>query len=136
MKIQNQIEVAAPPDQHQDHNDHVHSDGIAAVCLTRERPIPALALTLFLQALAENCGDALLRLKGIVAVAESPDRPAVIHGVQHVFHPPAWLPAWPSADRRSRMVLIGRSIPRRWPEALLDMLEREVLETGAREARP
>ena len=42
-----------------------------------------------------------LGIKGesIVNVAECPDRPAVIHGVQHVFHPPAWLGGWPSEDR-------------------------------------
>mgnify|MGYP006180447441 CR=1 FL=1 len=27
--------------------------------------------------------------------SESPDSPLVIHGVQHVFHPPARLDAWP-----------------------------------------
>jgi G3E family GTPase len=35
--------------------------------------------------------------------------------VQHVVHPPEHLPAWPDADRRSRVVFIGRGLE---PEAL------------------
>ena len=101
--------------------------------ILREAPIRAVTLTLLLEILAEHCGADLLRLKGIVNVAESPDRPAVIHGVQHVFHPPAWLERWPSADRRSRLVFIVRGIPQAWVEALLDALEAEVGEVSERE---
>jgi G3E family GTPase len=51
-------------------------------------------------------GPNLLRVKGVVRLAESPDSPLVIHGVQHVFHPPARLDAWPDEDRRTRLVFI------------------------------
>ncbi len=97
----------------------------------REEPIRAVTLALFLETLAEHCGSDLLRLKGILNIAESPDRPAVMHGVQHVFHPLAWLERWPSDDRRSRIVFITRRIPRPWIEALLDALDAEVAETEA-----
>src|SRR5262249_50882507 len=73
----------------------------------------------------------LLRLKGIVNILESPDRPAVIHGVQHVFHPPSWLMRWPSDDHRSRMIFITRGIPRGWVEALLVALDAEVAAASA-----
>ena len=43
-------------------------------------------------------------------LAEKPDQPVVIHGVQHVFHPPASLPAWPDADTRTRLVFITRDV--------------------------
>jgi G3E family GTPase len=106
---------------------HEHHDAeIRTFTLVRATPIRAVALTLFLEALAEHCGADLLRLKGIVNIAESPERPAVIHGVQHVFHAPAWLERWPSADRTSRMVFITRRIPQRWVELLLDAIEAEV----------
>jgi G3E family GTPase len=88
-------------------------------------------LTLFLEALAEHCGADLLRLKGIVNVAESPQRPAVIHGVQHVFHAPIWLSHWPSDDRRSRIVFITRSLSRQWVEVLLDAISAEVADVLA-----
>jgi G3E family GTPase len=57
-----------------------------------------VALTLFLEALAEHCGDDVLRLKGIVNILESPNRSAVIHGVQHVFmRPPGSIAGRPTA---------------------------------------
>jgi G3E family GTPase len=103
-----------------------HHTGIQTFTIVRDAPIHAVTLTLFLEALAEHCGSDLLRLKGIINVRESPAQPAVIHGVQHVFHPLAWLPRWPSDDRRSRMVLIARGIPPRWVEVLLAALDEEV----------
>ena len=112
-------------------HDHSHHPEIVSFVLTRDEPIRAVTLTLFLEALAEHCGEDLLRLKGIVNIIESPERPAVIHGVQHVFHPPTWLARWPSEDRRSRMVFIGRRLSPGWVSALLEALEDEVRETSA-----
>ena len=114
---------------------HAHDQSIVTYAIVRAEPIQAVTLTLLLETLAEHCGSDLLRLKGIVNVAESPERPAVIHGVQHVFHPPAWLDGWPSDDRRSRLVLITRYVPQRWVAALIDALDAEVVEVaGARPA--
>jgi G3E family GTPase len=111
------------------HSHGPHDADIRSYAILRDAPIRAVTLTLLLETLAEHCGADLLRLKGIVDILESPDRPAVIHGVQHVFHAPAWLPRWPSGDRRSRIVVITRGIPQSWIEALLDALEAEVAET-------
>ena len=105
-----------------------HSDGIATFTLQRDRAVPALALTLLLQALAEHCGARLLRLKGLVDVAEMPGQPAVIHGVQHVFAPPEFLPRWPSDDRSTRLVFITQGVPAHFPARLLEAIEAEVLE--------
>ncbi|MDP6706399.1 MAG: GTP-binding protein [Alphaproteobacteria bacterium] len=118
------------------HHGHAHDDGIAAHAIIRDAPIPAAALSLWLETLAEHAGADLLRLKGLVDLRESPDRPAVIHGVQHVFHPPEWLEEWPSEDRRSRIVLITRDVAGSWAELLLDTLVAEVraLETRAADA--
>ena len=121
--------VEEPHRHHGAHDRNRHDDRIACFALIRDEPIPAVALTLFLEVLAEHCGADLLRLKGIVAIAESPDRPAVIHGVQHMFHAPAFLARWPSDDRRSRLVFIARDLPRDFAEALLDAIEAEVRET-------
>ncbi|MGI9524123.1 MAG: CobW family GTP-binding protein [Hyphomicrobiaceae bacterium] len=109
--------------------EEVH-DGIATFSLVREAPLSAIALSLFLQALAAHCGPDLLRLKGLVQVAEHPTQPAVIHGVQHVFHPPKWLECWPSGDWRTRMVFIGRGLNEEWVRALLSAIENEVAEFG------
>jgi G3E family GTPase len=109
-----------------------HTAGIASIVIEREAPIPALALTLWLQGLAEHAGARLLRLKGLVALAEQPDRPAVLHAIQHMVHPLEWLQAWPSADRRSRVVLIGERIPRHFPARLLAAIEAEVSDATRR----
>jgi G3E family GTPase len=120
--------LADAPHQH-DHDRDRHDGRTRCFALIRDQPIPAVALTLFLEVLVEHCGADLLRLKGIVDIAESPDRPAVIHGVQHVFHPPAFLNRWPSDDRHTRLVFIARDLPREFAEALLDAIEAEVRET-------
>jgi len=114
-----------------------HSAGVATMAIEREAPIPAMALTLWMQALAEHAGPKLLRLKGLVAIAEAgAGRPAAIHAIQHVVHPLEWLDAWPSADRRSRIVLIGQGIPPHWPARLLSAIEAEVAEESARLSAP
>ena len=59
-----------------------------------------------------------MRVKGLVALAEDPEHPVVIHGVQHVIHVPAVLPRWPSEDRRSRIVFIVQDLAREPVEKL------------------
>jgi G3E family GTPase len=112
------------------HSHARHDADIQAYTVVRKEPIGAITLTLFLETLAEHCGADLLRLKGIVNIAESPDRPTVIHGVQHVFHAPGWLKRWPSDDRSSRMVFITRRVPQRWVEALLEAIGAEVADVS------
>ncbi|MGO9699646.1 MAG: CobW family GTP-binding protein [Xanthobacteraceae bacterium] len=124
-------EIKPWPAEARGDTDHRHGAEMKTYTVARTAPIPAVALTLFLEALAEHCGADLLRLKGIVNVAECSERPAVIHGVQHVFHAPAWLDRWPSAERRSRMVFITRSVPQRWVELLLDVICGEVADVSA-----
>jgi G3E family GTPase len=80
-------------------------------------------LSAWLDALAEMRGDDLLRLKAIVAISERPDEPVLLHGVQHVFHPPVLLPQWPSDDRRTRMVFITRDLPKEAIEKTLAAFE-------------
>lgn len=128
-------EAARHVDGSHGHDVNRHDDRIRAFCLERDEPVSAVAFSLFLETLAEHCGPDLLRVKGIVEIAENPGRPAVIHGVQHVFHPPEWLDAWPGQDRKTRFVFITRDIPERWVATLLELLDDEARETSARLAR-
>jgi G3E family GTPase len=114
------------------HDVSRHGADIRSHTFRRAEPIHAVALTLYLEILAEHCGANLLRLKGLVNLAESPDRPAVIHGVQHVLHPIDWLDAWPSESRESIFVFITKDIPGSWLECLLDAVNAEVAEALAR----
>ncbi len=104
------------------HDPNRHDDRIQAYCVVREEAISSAAFSLFVEILTMNRGPDLLRVKGIVKLAEEPDRPAVVHGVQHIFHPPVWLDAWPDEDRRTKLVFITRDIPRAWIDRLLDAL--------------
>jgi G3E family GTPase len=100
--------------------------GIESTVIVRERPVPALALTMLLEAVVEHCGGRLLRLKGLVAIEEMPGQPAVVHGVRHVISPPEFLDRWPSSDERTRIVLITAGVPRYFVARLLDAIEEEV----------
>ena len=46
------------------------------------------------------------------AIEEIDKQPVGVHAVQHMFHPPAKIDAWPSDDRRSRLVFIVKDIGR------------------------
>jgi G3E family GTPase len=104
---------------HGDDHDHGHLDRnrhdehIRSFALTAHEPIPAGTFHMFLDLLRSVHGPNLLRLKGIVKLAEAPDKPIVIHAVQHVFHPFSQLTRWPDDDHRTRIVFITRDIPER-----------------------
>lgn len=105
------------------HDANRHDDSIRAYCVVRDAPVSGAAFGYFLESLIAGKGADLLRVKGIVNVAERPETPAVIHGVQHLFHPVQWLDAWPDEDRRTRIVFITRDIPKAAIERFLDALE-------------
>lgn len=100
---------------HGDHNHHEHShrhdDRVRSLSLSHPGPLPYAAIEMFLDLLLSQHGDRLLRLKGIVELADDPSRPLVLHAVQSLLHPPARLPAWPDATRGTRLVLIGIDLP-------------------------
>jgi G3E family GTPase len=99
--------------------NHLHDPTIATVNLIRETPVPREALHLLLTSIESHLGPGLLRVKGLVNVAEEPDNPAVIQGAQHLLHNLTWLPEWPDSDRRTRVVFITRGIT---PENLTEMI--------------
>jgi G3E family GTPase len=102
------------------HDVNRHDERIRAFCLTSDVPIRQGALDMFLDLLRSAQGAKLLRVKGLVALAEDPGHPVVIHGVQHVIHVPAILDRWPSEDRRSRLVFIVDGLDRAFVERLWD----------------
>ncbi|MDE2515647.1 MAG: GTP-binding protein [Rhodospirillales bacterium] len=105
-----------------------HGRGHVSVALRRTTPIPGAALSLWLDALAAQCGPKLLRLKGIAEIAELPGRPAVVHAVGHRLAPPIWLEAWPDEDHGTRIVVIAEDMPEGFPARLLGVIEAEVME--------
>ena len=106
-------EAYADADAHHHHHDpNRHDARIAAFCLTFDQPLHWQGVATWLDMLVATRGESLLRIKGILNVIGQ-DRPVAIHGVQHLFHPPALLSAWPGGDpRTSRLVFITRDLPR------------------------
>jgi G3E family GTPase len=90
---------------------HRHDTAITSFCLRFERPFSWAVFTQCMDVLTALRGPDLLRVKGLVNV-ESRAGPMVVQGVQHLFHPPVELAAWPSEDRSSRIVFITRGIGR------------------------
>jgi G3E family GTPase len=106
-------------DHHHHHDPNRHDAHIQAFVFSADEPVSWTALAFALELMISSKGENLLRIKGIVNARESAD-PLAIHGVQHVFHPPAPLPGWPDDDRRTRIVFITRDLSRRVVEELLN----------------
>jgi len=109
--------------QGDDHHAHGAEGEIESFCVIRDAPIDGHALRKWLGSLMSLRGADLLRIKGIVDVA-GVDRPVVVQGVQHLFHPSGTLDAWPDGDRRTKIVFITRNIPRAGVEQALDAVIR------------
>lgn len=103
---------AAHHHHHHHHDPNRHDARIQAFGLTFAEPLPWEGLATWLEMLAITRGTSILRMKGILNL-EGEDRPVVLHGVQHVFHPPERLAEWPKGhDRQSRLVFILRDLDR------------------------
>ena len=98
-------------DHHHHHDHHRHDARVQSISLTHEGPLAYSAVETFLDILLSTQGERLLRLKGIIELAEDPARPLVVHAVQRIIHPPARLPAWPDDVRGTRLVLIMLDMP-------------------------
>jgi G3E family GTPase len=92
------------------HDPNRHGDDIRAFSLRAAAPIEARAFSVFLELLIASAGPGLLRVKGLVKIREAPERPLVLHAVQHVVHEPVLLDGWPSADEDTRLVFIVRGV--------------------------
>ncbi|MBL8791728.1 MAG: GTP-binding protein [Rhizobiales bacterium] len=114
---------------HQHHHDHEghghhhhdvsrHDAHIRSYAFTDNNPISPQALELFLELLTSCHGPNLLRMKGIIKLADDPQRPVVLHGVQHVLHPPVRLERWPDGRAETRLVFIVRDIEKKAIEEL------------------
>ena len=86
-----------------------HDDHICAFAITHDRPLDWPGFADWIERLIAAKGEQLLRIKGILDIAGH-DQPIAIHGVQHLFHPPASLPAWGPGGRRSELVFILRDL--------------------------
>ena len=105
-------EQAGKHHHHHEHDKNRHDDRIQSFSISSDKAISRWNLDLFMELLRSYHGPNLLRVKGIIKLEEDPQKPMVIHGVQHIFHPPFQMAQWPDDDHRSRLVFITRDIKR------------------------
>lgn len=130
-----QAEAYAEPHTHDHHHHHDvnrHDDHIRAFSFAVDEPIDPVVLEAWLEIVLTLMGPNMLRMKAVLNV-RGEAQPVVLHGVQHILHPPAVLPAWPSDDRRSQWVFITRDIDRSMIE---QSLRRFMQETTTAESDP
>src|SRR6185312_7115896 len=96
------------PDPHPA-SQHRHADDIAALALSLDEPVDWTRFGIWLTMLLHRHGGKLLRVKGILNVADAA-APVAVHAVQHLVHPPRHLDSWPDGDRRSRLIFIARGL--------------------------
>lgn len=115
--------VSHDHDHHHDHHAHDqnrHGETIRSFSLVREKPIEHEALRAFLDLLAAQYGPNLLRVKGLIHVAEYSEQPVLIHGVQSIFHPPRVLDQWPDDERVTKIVFIADGLDESFIQRLFD----------------
>jgi G3E family GTPase len=128
LDVQRWLNEEAFEDHHHHHHGadlSRHDDHINSFVFMLDHPISETALTKWLEMLVAFQGPDLLRVKGIVNVAERPG-PLVIQGVQHIFHPPVPLDSWPSDDRRTRIVFITRGLDETVLRKTLGLFDRDM----------
>lgn len=86
-------DVVTVPDGAVDH--HHHHDRIVSVVVTGEQVLSWDHVRQAVADLVDRHGDRLLRVKGLLRV-EGIDGPVAVDGVQHLFHRPRPLEAWPA----------------------------------------
>jgi G3E family GTPase len=106
---------AEVPDEHG--HVHRHDSSVRSFCLRYDKPFTWSTFSQCLEVLTALRGPDLLRVKGLVNVADRKG-PLVVQGVQHLFHPPIELAGWPSDDHATRIVFITRGIERPVVEGL------------------
>lgn len=112
---------AAPAHDHDcsavgcDHPHHHHAaaaghlHGIRSFALMFDKPLDGRKLEGLMEAVRMVYGAKILRMKGILDI-DGEDLPVVIHGVNQAFYPAEQLPAWPSGERRSKIVFITKDL--------------------------
>ena len=106
---------------HHHHDVNRHNENIRAFSMMSENPVNMIAFSFFRDMITAALGANLLRMKGIINIAGE-ERPAVIHGVQHIFHPVQWLETWPDNDRRTKLVFITQNIKKEQIEDFFRLL--------------
>jgi G3E family GTPase len=86
-----------------------HNDSVRSKSFVTDRALHWAGLAGWAELVRNELGAKLLRCKGLVRIVGL-DEPVLVQGVQTVFAPPMRLAAWPSDDRRTRIVCITQGV--------------------------
>jgi len=95
---------------HRDHgeNDHDHRHTpVHAFAIVEPGELDWAVFNAWFRKVRIAHGDDLLRMKGVLQIRDE-DKPIVVHGIRHIFHPPSALESWQSIEPGSRLVFIVR----------------------------
>ena len=90
-------------------DDHEHDDSITSVSVSSDAPLDGTRFNSWLRQLVAIQGVDILRLKGILAFKDDPDR-FVVQGVHMLLDGDSQRPWKADEARRSRLVFIGRNL--------------------------
>jgi G3E family GTPase len=100
---------------HHHHDVNRHDAQVESFVLEFPEPFDWYDFTEAIDILLTTCGARILRIKGLVNVADDP-LPRLVQCVQHIRYPSRSLTAWPQegayADRKSRLVFIVNGLSR------------------------
>lgn len=82
-----------------------HEPSVTPFCICVEGAFDWSAFAVWLAMLLHAHGDNVLRVKGILNIADA-GTPLAINGVRHLIHRPMHLERWPDEERRSQLVFI------------------------------
>jgi len=99
--------------------------GVQAASLRLDIRVTETQVLDALSSLFRECGDVLLRFKGLFSLVEA-DFPFLIQSCRQKLEFPELLPAWPSEDRGTRMVLIVRHGDSGYAQQCLEKLSGEL----------
>ncbi|MDP2121930.1 MAG: GTP-binding protein [Hoeflea sp.] len=99
------------PDFLEHFHDHEHDDHVSSFSLTSDAPLSPERFFPWIQGVAQHFGMDMLRMKGIIAFEGDDDR-YVMQGVHMLLEGNHQRPWKPDETRLTRVVFIGRNLPR------------------------
>lgn len=100
---------------------HVLKYGIASYLFRLPEPVRWSHYARWVSYLQKNCGDKLLRVKGVLTLEDG--QSYAIHGVHHVFSPPDQLTGTVPAEQKGIVIIIAQDLSREELVAAFELFE-------------
>jgi G3E family GTPase len=94
-----------------ENHNHEHDNEIGSLSLRLDRPVEPEKFIPWIEAIVQNFGANILRMKGIISMLGD-DKRFVIQGVHMLVEGGVQREWRPNEKRESRLVFIGRDLPR------------------------